>query len=392
MRVAALLALALVASACQRTPPPSPPPPPVDPLVARIDAALEKSVAFLVAHQDKDGAFRSTQYAAFKDGRAVSPMVLSALLFLPTSPERSAAYQRGVDFVASIVDATGQVIGPLDYPVYSTAGALLVLSVPRNARHDAKKAPLIAYLRARQLNEANGWTPADVEYGGWGYWPDIPKRPKDGEPRDELLGSTLSSTLFAVGALSLAGVAANDPALIAARSFLARCRAQDGGFFLTPSNPVANKAGAIEGDGFAGYGSATADAARLMLRLRVPQSDPLLAGAKGWLASHVDGAHQSGAFPAAQQFAKDGSRFYSAWTQAHALLQLGQRDIGAPPRPWPAVFAEELMAEQRPDGSFQNTATDLREDDLLVATPLAAAALALARAAHTATPVTMTPP
>lgn len=374
----------LVASACKKPPPP-------DPLVARIDAALTKSAAFLVSQQGADGAFRSTQYAAFKDGYATTPLALSLLPFVPPSPEVDAAYLRGVDFLAGIVDDKGAVKEPLEYPVYSAAGALLVLAVPRNARHDGKKPALIAYLRARQLTEANGWTPNDAAYGGWGYWPGIPARLKEGEPHDELLGSTLSSTMWAVGALSLAGVPHDDAALVAAKSFIARCRAADGGFFLTPTNPVANKAGAIEGDGFAGYGSATADAARLLLRLRVPRTDPLLDGAARWLAAHVDGAHQSGAFPPAQQFAKDGSRYYSAWTQAHALLLLGHKELAAPARPWPTVFAEQLLAAQRPDGSFKNDATDLREDDVLVATPLAGAALALARAAHTGSPVSMTP-
>ena len=386
MRRAAAVAcaLALWASACTKAPPP-------DPLVARMDAALQKSAAFLVTQQDTDGAFRSTQYAAFKDGYATTPLVLSFLLFAPPSPEVDAAYRRGVDFLATIVDDQGQVKEPLEYPVYSAAGALLVLSVPKNARHASKKAALIAYLRARQLTEANGWSPADLDYGGWGYWPGIPTRPQAGEPKDELLGSTLSSTTWAVGALALAGVAHDDPALLAAKRFIAHCRAADGGFFLTPTNPVANKAGALEGAGFAGYGSATADATRVLLRLRTPRADPLLDGAARWLATRVEGAHQSGTFPSAHQFAKDGSRFYAAWAQAHALTQLGQRDVGTPAKPWPALFSEELLVAQRPDGSFKNDATDLREDDVLVATPLAAATLALARAVHVGAPVSMTP-
>lgn len=368
-------ALALVASACKRDPP-------QDPLVSKIDAALGRSAAFLVSQQDPDGAFRSKQYAAFRDGWATTPLALSFLLFAPPSPQVDSAYRRGVDFLAGLVDEKGVVREPLEYPVYSAAGALLVLANPRNERHAAKKAALVRFLRARQLTEENGWQPSDPEYGGWGYWPGIPKKAKEGEPKDELLGSTLSSTTWAVGALVLSGVPPSDPALQAARRFVERCRADDGGFFLTPTNPVANKAGAIEGAGFRGYGSATADATRVLLRLGTPRADPLLAGAERWLLSHVDGAHQSGTFPPAQEFAREGSRFYSAWSQAHALTVLGQKDVGTPPRPWPTLFAEELLAAQRPDGSFVNAATDLREDDPLVATPLAAATLALARAAH----------
>lgn len=370
-----MAALALVASACKKEPPP-------DPLLARIDAALDKSAAFLLAQQDADGAFRSKQYAAFRDGFATTPLAVSFLLFAPPSPQVDAGYRRGVDFLAGLVDDQGTVREPLEYPVYSAAGALLVIANPRNERHAAKKEALVRFLRARQLTEENGWQPSDPDYGGWGYWPGIPTKPKAGEPRDELLGSTLSSTTWAVGALVLAGVAPSDPSLQAARHFVERCRAADGGFFLTPTNPVANKAGAIPGDGFRGYGSATADATRVLVRLGTPRTDALLVGAERWLLAHVDGAHQSGEFPPEQQFAREGSRYYSAWSQAHALTVLWQKEVGTPPRAWPALFAEELLAAQKPDGSFVNAATDLREDDPLVATPLAAATLALARAVH----------
>src|SRR5688572_30266812 len=45
--------------------------------VARIDAAIAKAAAFLVAQQAADGAFRSATYGALKDGRAITPLVAS---------------------------------------------------------------------------------------------------------------------------------------------------------------------------------------------------------------------------------------------------------------------------------------------------------------------------
>jgi hypothetical protein len=42
-------------------------------------------------------------------------------------------------------------------------------------------------------------------------------------------------------------------------------------------------------------------------------------------------------------------------------------------------LAETLLAKQGADGSWQSASTEMREDDPLVATPFAAAALAVAR-------------
>ena len=46
---------------------------------------------------------------------------------------------------------------------------------------------------------------------------------------------------------------------------------------------------------------------------------------------------------------------------------------------WADELAAELVGRQRADGSWTNGYTDAREDDPLVATPWAAAALAISR-------------
>ena len=59
------------------------------------------------------------------------------------------------------------------------------------------------------------------------------------------------------------------------------------------------------------------------------------------------------------------------------------RDYGdnehAAPRDWAEALAEELLRRQHSDGSWVNDAVEVREDDPLVATPLAAGALAVCR-------------
>ena len=69
---------------------------------------------------------------------------------------------------------------------------------------------------------------------------------------------------------------------------------------------------------------------------------------------------------------RESSYFYWAWSAAHAARHLGKRA-------WAEALAEELLRRQHIDGSWRNAATEMREDDPLVATPFALAALGLAR-------------
>ena len=61
---------------------------------------------------------------------------------------------------------------------------------------------------------------------------------------------------------------------------------------------------------------------------------------------------------------------------AHAFMHLGD-----PVRA--RALAEVVLERQGSDGGWRNPSTDLREDDPLVATPLAMSALAIARFAVT---------
>jgi squalene-hopene/tetraprenyl-beta-curcumene cyclase len=355
-------------------------------LPTRIDRMLDRARTFLLAQQDGDGSFRSKTYGHFKDGRALSPIVLSALLFVPPDdPKIRAAYDKGVDFVASLVNADGKVdpgrFG-LGYPVYSAAGAILVLSVPVNARHAPAKEALVDFLWAHQLDESNGWTEKDWSYGGWGYFDGIPKKPKKNERRDELLSSNISSTLFAAGALTLAGVPRDHPRLKKALVFVKRCQnfggGGDGGFFFTASNEVQNKAGPWKKDPhgmmhYRSYGTMTADGLRALLRLNVPSDDPRVVAALKWLDDRFTLDKVPGDYPPERELSRDGAYFYYLWTYAHAMMEAGIHDR------WPQPLVDALEKRQRPDGSWANPSLDMREDDPLVATSLAVGALGVAR-------------
>jgi hypothetical protein len=356
-----------------------------DGFAARVDAALDRGAVFLLQRQGADGAWRSQTYGAFRDGYSQTPVVLSALLFAPPRTQLSAAYDRGVDFLATLVGPSGAVERHLDYPVYAGAGALFVLSVAKNPRHLDVRDALVAYLRARQLDERHGWQPTDLAYGGWGYFAGPLTKPASGAPASHLLSSNLSSTLFAVGALQLAGVPWSDPIFGKARRFVERCQnwspgeafdaaVDDGGFFFTPTNALQNKAGVARDAPrrYRSYGSMTADGLRALLRLGHGLGSPRATAAAMWLRKTFEPARPAGAYPANREVQRRSVFYYWSWTMAHVFMHLGD-SVRA------QSLAEAVLMKQGSDGAWRNPSTDLREDDPLVATPLAMSTLAIAR-------------
>ena len=376
--------------------------------VERIDRALAAGVRYLLPLQGADGSWRSTAYGAFKDGYSQTPFVLSALLFAPRSPALDAAYRRGVDFVATL---GGPDDLPLGYPVYSLAGAALVLSVDHNLRYERERDRLLARLAGRQLVERLGWSPGDLPYGGWGYWLGPPAKPPPEAPPEMLLSSNLSSTLYALGALALGEVDLDEPAYEKALVFVERCqnysddpvlaepRFDDGSFFFTPSNEVQNKAMAAGKDRlgrvrYRGYGSMTADGLRALIRLGLPRYHPRVKAAAAWLSKHLTFDRASGPYPPIRQVQRDSVYYYYVWTTAHALVVLGRPKVMTVRGEveWAPALAAAVLARQREDGSWANPHTDMREDDPLVATPFAMAALAICRTQITGEWRTSLPP
>ena len=119
------------------------------------------------------------------------------------------------------------------------------------------------------------------------------------EPTDPI-DADLSSTLFAIGALRIAGVEADDPAIRKALTFIERCQNvavsdqdgdpqyDDGGFFFSRTDPVRNKAGVAGTDRhgrlrYHSYGSTTADGLRALLRCGLSHDHPRVSAARAWL-------------------------------------------------------------------------------------------------------------
>jgi squalene-hopene/tetraprenyl-beta-curcumene cyclase len=352
-----------------------------------IDRALARAVVYLEALRSPDGAWRSDVYGVFRTGDALTPLVLNAL---HAAHGRDDNLGGGAAYLATLAGPDGTIeAGPvgLSYPAYTAALSVLVLARPCHAEHRSARDTWLSFLQCRQLSETLGWAPTDREYGGWGYCQGLPRKPPPGELAAPLTESNLSATAFALSALRAAGCADDDPALRRALVFVERCQNyggdpafEDGGFFFMYDDSVRNKAGGAgrDRDGrqrYASYGSMTADGLRSLLACGLPRNHPRVQAALSWLAVRFSASTHPGRFAPGRAALCASIGFYYCWSVAQALAAAGTV------LPWAEELAADLLPLQLPDGSWRNPDVEVREDDPLVATSLAACALAVCRAA-----------
>ena len=331
-----------------------------------IDRSLAAAQRFLIAQQAPDGAWRSDVYGQFKDGDALTPLALLALL---ESGDQSAACDKGLAYLSGLVLADGTIdAGPygVTYPVYTAAVAVRALSRRSGAAERRACAAWVAYLRERQLTEDLGWQPDDQEYGGWGFAHDRPRKPGPGDLRPALTESNLSATVFALDALRAAKCPGDDPVLRKALTFVQRCQnfsdapAQgdaafdDGGFFFIYDDAVRNKAGPAGMDRhgrerFHSYGSTTADGLRALLACGLPRTHLRVTAARTWLEKNFRADANPGAYAPASEATRDAVYFYYCWSLSQALRDAGVIELHTPTGPvrWQKALADALIERQQ---------------------------------------------
>lgn len=362
--------------------------------------ALRRAAQYLVQAQSADGQWESGVYGGLKNDPALTAHVLTTLYLLrDLDPQAGEAVRRGMQVLAPWPQAPVQ---RLAYPVYTSSAAAWLMALPERATDD--ELPRQFWLQRvleHQLDERNGWRPSDPQFGGWGYAPRVPRRDDGDVLQPFALDSNISATVYGLGALRLAGHdlsrAEVDRRLKAALAFVQRCQnfdpanptAEDGGFFFSPTDPARNKAGEANapdsGDTdhgsarFNSYGSATADGIRCLLACGLPRTDPRVEAAANWLRAHFSGEQNPGHFPQEREVIRNAYYFYYTWSVAHALRRLEIDEIPQDGRRvnWRDELIRALVRRQNPDGSWFNEFSDARENDPLVATPFAAAALLL---------------
>jgi squalene-hopene/tetraprenyl-beta-curcumene cyclase len=373
--------------------------------LAELDAALKRAADYFVGTQSKDGAWRSKTYGCFRESIDLTPYVMSALFFMPGGgAEARKAFRKGTELLLSRVDAGGKVdASGVLFPVYTAASASRVVVLGnKDVRHRRAQKAWLDFLRERRLSGRLGWEPSDSAFGGWGFSLAVPRKPEEGLPRERFFESNLSATVFGIAALRSARVPKEDPVWGEILVFVRRCQNfaenprqadpsfDDGGFFFIPEDPLQNKAGIAGCDRFGrrrfrSYGSMTADGLRALLRCGLPADHPRVRAARQWLEKRFTPKENPGVFARDREVLRNATYYYWSWAVAHAFLGLGLRTVRTREGTvdWARALADELVARQRPDGSWRNPLTDAKEDDPLVAGPWAAAALAICRAVLT---------
>jgi squalene-hopene/tetraprenyl-beta-curcumene cyclase len=335
--------------------------------------ALPKAVAYLWNQQAADGGWHSHTYGLLRSGQSLTPFVLDALLDVPDEvyalPE--AKVDRAIAFIRANTRATGA-LGTADrdipdYPNYSTALAVSVLRRAQRPGWEQQAQPMVAYLRAQQFTEQNGWHRADAAYGAWGMGGERRTPPITGHV-------DLSMTRYVLDGLHVAGVPDSDGVFTSARVFVERCQNfdeqhpddADGGFFFSTTEEDTNKAGQV-GKHFRSYGTTTADGILALLATGHSASDARVVAAQRWLATRHRDMSVPGFVGAAYQRWPQGLAFYysAASTRAFRALKV---DAGN-------GVAEALKRTQHADGSWANPENLVKEDDPLIATPFAVRAL-----------------
>lgn len=354
-------------------------------IINRMEGSIGAAVRFLTTRQGQDGAWRSEIYGPFKDGPSLTSLIAATLAPLHHRADCHNAWLQAVQYLATLAPyetARGH-HAEMTYPVYTAAGAVIALA--NQPEFGAARNNWLSYLRSLQLSDAHGWQPSDTSYGGWSYAA-TGLQPINGLPATPLAVPNLSATVFALDALRTAGVCESDSAIRQALTFVKRCQNwsddpnqrdphfDDGGFFFLIDDPQRNKAGEVGHDAtgqlrFASYGSATADGLRALTACGLQPDSPRRIAAQNWLLQNFSATKHPGHYSSAREHLRPTLYYYFCYSAARALAK---HDGAAGKR---SNLAEALLARQRPDGSWFNPAVDVREDDPLVATPLAIQAL-----------------
>jgi hypothetical protein len=108
---------------------------------------------------------------------------------------------------------------------------------------------------------------------------------------------------------------------------------------------------------------------------------PRALAAQQWLESHFSNAANPGRFPKDRELMRDSLTYYYWFSLATAFeaAHVSSFEWQSEAFNWSEVVARQLLDRQQKDGSWRNEAVEVREDDPLVATPLAVLTLVTCR-------------
>jgi hypothetical protein len=290
----------------------------------KLDASLDRALAYLAAHQEKDGSFRSDM----PQNTAVASLCVMAFLakgHTPGAGPYGDVINRGVDFVLSTLKPNGMLISnsASHGPMYCHTISTLMLSevsgmmdAKRQAKLDDALAKAIKLLLSAQEVDK-----PSLHQGGWRY-------------QDNSNDSDMSVTGWALMSLRSArnnGAPVPKESVDKAVRFVMNCRCPDGGFGYT---------------GPAAPGLARTGTALLCLELCGRHRDAAAIAAGDWILANLPkqfgGAHfYYGIYYCSQSMFQLGDRYWERWAvNMYDMMLKYQRKDGS----WPQGVSAEAVA------------------------------------------------
>ena len=302
-------------------------------LVARAESAVDKGLRWLRSAQKPDGSWGGNL--------GVTAMVLTAFARSHRAyREDDGPFMRNaITYIRAAAKPDGSITYGGGNEMYTTALSVLALQALKDPKHDGIIKNAQEWIKVQQTDEDLGYRPEDKLYGGFGYGSSL--RPD------------LSNTQYAIEALRITGLPANDPTLQKAITFITRIQNR------TESNDVP---GALDDGGFAYYpgfsfaggwtstGSMTYAGVKSFIWADMDKNDPRVQSAIKWLSKNYTLDENPGL--GAQGF------FYYLDVFARTWAILKADTVTTPDgvkHDWYRDLVTKLAAEQRPEGYWVNS-------------------------------------
>lgn len=338
-----------------------------------ITAAIDKAVGFLMENQSADGGWHSEHYGSMKQGGAITSLVLYSLSHLPdpVRTRHSDSIQKAAKFLQPGIENKGCVANPdgsLDYPVYSTAMILTAHKKLDLGLSPQQIKRMIGYLIASQCAEPRGFLEGNPNLGGWDIL-------GPGSTQGKTAGANVSVTYYVLEALSLYEDPRVEPVAAAARKWCHRILATngDGGFYFTSEiRSSLNKAGIHNERTPRAYGSSTCDGLSILLLTGSDPKSKLVGATVDWLTDHAGTDSVPGFLEADRSHGwAFGLRYYYL-NGLSRVVNLFEPPLASKQK---LAIAQLLTDIQEQSGGWKSEFKNMREDDPLIATPLALIAL-----------------
>ena len=315
--------------------------------------AVDKGITFLRSKQAENGSYGNHV------GLTSMALVAMAESHRAYRVEDGPFVRLAADWLVAQQRADGAITGDAT-PAYNTSLAIMALQALDPVKFKAQIEAGQRFLVKDQTDEDKKYLPTDKYYGGIGY---------GGDERPDL-----SNLQLAVEALRKTGYDPTSDVWKKAETFLSRCQnrsesndqpwsGNDGGFVYEPGDSKAGGTKSYAGMTFAGLKS--------LIFAQVKKDDPRVKAAFDWIRAHYTFAENPG-------LGQQGLWYY-LHAASRALLAANATTIvpaaGGAPRNWRDDLVDTVLALQRTDGSWVNTADRWQEGKPELVTAYAVLAL-----------------